>query len=456
MFDSLSKNISSAFSELRGVRIIKESHIEAVTAKIRMALLEADVALEVVDDFIAKVKFQSLGEKVIKSVSPEQMFIKIVQDEIEKLLGSDDVGLNYVNNGVAVFLLVGLQGTGKTTSCAKLAKLLSEKHNKKVLTASLDSYRPAAKEQLQIMSLKAGVENLEYNEKEKPEKTAKRALKYANKNNFEVLLLDTAGRLSIDKELIDEVKKIKKITQPVETFLVGDSLSGQDAVNTARVFNDEIALTGLILTRLDGDARGGACLSMKYITNVPIKFQGFGEKIDDFDLFYPDRIASRILDMGDITSLVEKAQEHVSEEDATKIQEKMMKGSFDLDDLLKQIKTMKKMGGMTSMLSMIPGAGKIKDMMADKNFDDKSVTHQEALILSMTKWERQNPDKLNTSRKKRIARGSGQKIVQVNQLLKKFKDMQKMTKKFGNMDQGQMEAMMQQMQGGMPGGGGFK
>ena len=266
------------------------------------------------------------------------------------------------------------------------------------------------------------------------------------------MILDTAGRLSIDQELIDEVKRVKKITDPVETLLVADSLSGQDAVNTAKIFNKETELTGLILTRLDGDQRGGACLSMKYITKLPIKFQGYGESVNDFDVFYPDRIASRILDMGDIVSLVEKASEVVSEQEAQDLQKKLAKGKFDLDDLLKQIKTMKKMGGMSSLLAMIPGAGKIKEMMATQGIDEKSIAHQEALILSMTKWERQNPEKLNSSRKKRIAQGAGLKMVNVNQLLKKFKDMQKMTKKFGNMDQSQMEAMMAQMQGKMPGG----
>jgi signal recognition particle subunit SRP54 len=452
MFESLSQNIGKAFSSFKGVRVIKESHIEETVDQIRMALLEADVALEVVDEFVTSVKFKALGEHVIKSVSPEQMFIKIVQDEIIKLLGEGDVKLNFQNKGVSVFLMVGLQGTGKTTSAAKLAKVLSEKYNKKVLTASLDSYRPAAKEQLKIMSEKAGVESLEYDEKEKPEKTAKRALKFAKKNDFDILILDTAGRLSIDQELIDEVKRVKKITDPVETLLVADSLSGQDAVNTAKIFNKETELTGLILTRLDGDQRGGACLSMKYITKLPIKFQGYGESVNDFDVFYPDRIASRILDMGDIVSLVEKASEVVSEQEAQDLQKKLAKGKFDLDDLLKQIKTMKKMGGMSSLLAMIPGAGKIKEMMATQGIDEKSIAHQEALILSMTKWERQNPEKLNSSRKKRIAQGAGLKMVNVNQLLKKFKDMQKMTKKFGNMDQSQMEAMMAQMQGKMPGG----
>jgi signal recognition particle subunit SRP54 len=452
MFESLSQNIGKAFSSFKGVRVIKESHIEETVDQIRMALLEADVALEVVDEFVTSVKFKALGEHVIKSVSPEQMFIKIVQDEIIKLLGEGDVKLNFQNKGVSVFLMVGLQGTGKTTSAAKLAKVLSEKYSKKVLTASLDSYRPAAKEQLKIMSEKAGVESLEYDEKEKPEKTAKRALKFAKKNDFDVLILDTAGRLSIDQELIDEVKRVKKISDPVETLLVADSLSGQDAVNTAKIFNKETELTGLILTRLDGDQRGGACLSMKYITKLPIKFQGYGESVNDFDVFYPDRIASRILDMGDIVSLVEKAGEVVSEQEAQDLQKKLAKGKFDLDDLLKQIKTMKKMGGMSSLLAMMPGAGKIKDMMATQGIDEKSIAHQEALILSMTKWERQNPEKLTSSRKRRIAKGSGLKMVNVNQLLKKFKDMQKMTKKFGNMDQSQMEAMMAQMQGKMPGG----
>jgi len=433
MFASLTKNISKAFDNLKGKKILSSSDIEAVIKDIRIALLEADVALDIVQDFCKAVGEKAVGEEVVKSVSPEQMFIKIVQDEITNILSSGDQELS-LSNKKDVILVVGLQGSGKTTSTAKLARYLKEKKKKKVLVAGADIYRPAAQEQLAIMAEKAGVDSVPIVAKEKPEKIVKRSLKILKKEDYDILLIDTAGRLSIDQELIKELKALKKISSPVETLLVADSLTGQDAVNTARNFNDEVALTGIVLTRVDGDQRGGAALSMKYETNVPIKFMGMGEDIKEFDQFQPERIATRILDMGDIVSLVEKAQEVVSEEDAKSLEEKFKKGNFDLDDLLKQIRNMKKMGGMGAVLGMIPGAGKMKEMMDNRNIDEKDIASQEAIILSMTAFERSYPEKLNTSRKRRIAKGSGTSIQKVNRLLKKFKDMQKMMKKMRNMD----------------------
>lgn len=434
MFGNLSKGIAKAFDNLKGKKILNAADIDAVIKDIRVALLEADVGLDIVQGFCKAVAEQAVGQEVVKSVSPEQMFIKIVQDEITKILSSGQQELQ-LSNKKEVVLVVGLQGSGKTTTTAKLARYLQEKKKKqKILVVSVDVYRPAAQEQLAIMAEKAGVDSVPIVQKEKPEKIVKRALKILKKEDYDLLLIDTAGRLSIDKELIKELKTIKKMSAPVETLLVADSLTGQDAVNTARNFNDEVLLTGIVLTRVDGDQRGGAALSMKYETNVPIKFMGTGEDIKDFDLFQPERIATRILDMGDIVSLVEKAHEVVSEEDAQELEAKFRKGQFDLGDLLKQIRSMKKMGGMSAVLSMMPGAGKIKQMMDNKNIDEKDIMHQEAIILSMTKYERIFPEKLNTSRKRRIAKGSGTSMQQVNRLLKRFKDMQKMMKKVRGMN----------------------
>jgi signal recognition particle subunit SRP54 len=441
MFDSLTKNLSKSFEVFNRKKIISESDIQDSIKEVRMALLEADVAYSVVEEFCLKVSQQAVGEKVTKNVSPGEQFIKIVQDEIEDILGKEQPELD-LSSKKDVVLMIGLQGSGKTTSSAKLAKFLEEKKGKKVLLASTDIYRPAAQEQLAIMAERAGVDSLEIVPKEKPEKITKRALKKLKKENYDCLIIDSAGRLSIDDELIKELKNIKKIADPSEILFVADAISGQDAVLTAKNFNEKIGITGLIFTRVDGDQRGGAVLSVKYETGAPIKFLGVGEDIKDFEVFSPDRVASRILDMGDIVGLVEKAQEVVSEEDAKELEGKFMAGRLDLEDLLKQFKTMKKMGGLGSLVSMIPGAGKIKDAMNSQGVDDKSITHQEAIILSMTKFERRNPEKLNTSRKKRVARGSGTSIQMVNQLLKRLKMMQKMARKFGGMDQQELMGMM--------------
>ena len=443
MFDSLTKNISKAFDNLRGKKLLNQSDIEAVIKDIRLALLEADVALDVVQDFCAVVSEKAIGTEIIKNVSAEQSFVKIIQDEITNILSDGRQELE-LSNKKDVILMVGLQGSGKTTTSAKLAKYLKDKKHKKILVAGVDTYRPAAQEQLAIMAEKAGVDSLEIIPKEKPEKIVKRAMKTLKKQDYDLLIIDTAGRLSIDSELIKELKAIKKISAPSETLLVADSLTGQDAINTANNFNDEIAVTGIVLTRVDGDQRGGAALSMKYATKLPIKFMGVGEDIAEFELFQPDRIATRILDMGDIVSFVEKAQELVDKEEAADLEKKFQKGNFDLDDLLKQIRNMKKMGGMKAMLNMIPGAGKIKEKIGDKTPDEKDIAYQEAIILSMTKYEKSHPDKLNTSRKRRIAQGSGTSIQKVNQLLKKFKQMQKMMHKLRNMDPSELMSMMGQ------------
>jgi signal recognition particle subunit SRP54 len=442
MFDGLTKNISKAFDGLRGKKVIGSSDIEEAIAQVRIALLEADVALPVVTEFNEKVKEKALGEDVVKGVSPVQMVIKIIQDEIENILKSDNQELNLTTTPPAVILMVGLQGSGKTTSTAKLARLLRAKQNKKVLVASLDVYRPAAQEQLAIMAERAGVDSLEIVKKEKPEKITKRALKEAKRGGYDILLLDSAGRLSIDKELLKELSAVKKISKPIETLLVVDAMTGQDAVTTAKNFNEETGITGIVLTRIDGDARGGAALSMKYVTGAPIKFIGTGEGVADFETLQADRLASRILDMGDITSLVEKAQEVVGEDEMAKMEENLRKGKFDFNDLLAQLKNMKKMGGFSSVLSLVPGAGKIKEAMKNANIDESVIAKQEAIILSMTKYERGYPERLNTSRKNRIAKGSGGNIQQVNQLVKKHKDMQKMMKRMRGMDPEKIKSMM--------------
>ena len=443
MFNSLTKNISKSFDNFRNKRVIRAEDIEETIKNIRMSLLEADVNIEVVKEFCQNISSKAIGAEVVKSVNPADQFVKIVQDEITAILssGNNEIDLSAKQ---AVIMMVGLQGSGKTTSAAKLAKYLTDKKKQKILVASTDIYRPAAREQLEIMAQKAGVDSLEIIAKEKPEKILKRALKHQKKYDYDVLIIDTAGRLSIDKELIKELKTLKKICNPVETILVADSLTGQDAVNTAQNFNDEVALTAIALTRVDGDQRGGAALSMKYSVNAPIKFIGVGERIEDFELFQADRVASRILDMGDIVSLVEKAQEVIAEEDVKDVEHKFKQGTLDLNDLLKQIRNMKKMGGFNSVLSLIPGAGKIKEAMSNANLDDKEIVRQEAIILSMTMHERQNPDKLNTSRKRRIASGSGTSVQLVNRLLKKFKEMQKMMKKMRGMNPNDLMGMMNQ------------
>jgi signal recognition particle subunit SRP54 len=443
MFNSLTKSLGKAFENFRGKKIIGAKDVEAAIREIRVALLEADVALDVAKEFCQKIEEKAVGQEVVKSVSPEQMMIKIVQDELTQILTSEKSELQLDPKAkINVILLVGLQGSGKTTTAAKIAKYLKEKKGLNPLLASLDVYRPAAQEQLQILAQNESIADLPIISGEKPEKITKRALKFAAKEAHDVVILDTAGRLSIDQDLLNELKKIEKISAPVETMLVADALTGQDAINTAKNFSETVKLTGVVLTRVDGDMRGGAALSMTQTTNCPIKFLGMGEKMDALELMQPDRIASRILDMGDVVSLVEKAQEVVDEEEAADLEKKLRKGNFDLNDLLKQFKTMKKMGGFSSVLSLVPGAGKIKEMMKDKNVDEKLIFSQEAIILSMTKEERANPDKLNTSRKRRIARGSGLHIQDINRLLKRFKEMQKMMKRMQGMDQSQIEQMM--------------
>jgi signal recognition particle subunit SRP54 len=438
MFASLSENLGKIFDKLTRRGFLSEQDVDLAMREVRIALLEADVSLPVVRDFINKVKEVAIGEEVIKSISPAQMVIKVVQDQLTETLGSEFQELNLAITPPAVIMMVGLQGAGKTTCSAKLALRLKEKQNKKVLVASLDVNRPAAQEQLAVLARQAGVESLEIMPGQRPVAIAERALKTAKTEGYDVLILDTAGRLHIDYELMQELETVKKNTNPIETMLVADSLTGQDAVNIASQFNQRLSLTGIILTRIDGDNRGGAALSMRFTTGCPIKFLGSGEKLSDLQEFHPKRIASRILGMGDIVSLVEKAAETVNQEEAEKLAKKFKKGSFDLNDLASQIRNIKKMGGLGSMLSFLPGIGKIKDKLGEGKIDEKLLARQEAIIYSMTKQERKFPKLLNASRKKRIAAGAGVTVQDVNRLMKQYLDMSTVIKKLGKMDKKSM------------------
>ncbi len=430
MFESLSKKLTASLDQLFRKGTLNEADIDAALREVRIALLEADVALPVVRSFIADIKEKIIGEKVIAGVSPGNMVIKLVYDALVALLGGASAEINLAATPPAVILMVGLQGSGKTTTTGKLAKRLREKHNKRVLVASLDVYRPAAQQQLASVAETAQVDSLPIVAGEMPQAITKRALDAARKGGFDVLLLDTAGRLHVDAELMDELKNVKQLAQPVETLLVADAMTGQDAVNIATAFHETIGITGIVLTRLDGDARGGAALSMHHVTGQPIKFAGMGEKLDALEPFHPERIASRILDKGDIVSFVEKASVAMQSAEAEASAKRAMKGQFDMNDMLGHIRQIQNMGGIGSVMNMMPGMGKMKDAMQGKTVDDSVVKRQEAIILSMTAKERANPDLLNASRRRRIATGAGTQVQQVNQLVKQYQQMETMMKQF--------------------------
>ena len=451
MFQNLSDKLGNVFTKLRGKAALSEADIDDAMREVRVALLEADVALPVVREFIAKAKERIVGAEIVKSVSPAQMVIKLVQDQITEMLGSENQALDLNAAPPVVIMMVGLQGSGKTTSSGKLANRLKVRQNKKVLLASLDIYRPAAQEQLVILGKQIGVDVLPIINGQKPVEITRRAMDMAK--HYDILILDTAGRTHIDEELMREAAEIQALAVPRETLLVADSLTGQDAVNIAKEFNEKLGLTGIILTRIDGDARGGAALSMKTVTGKPIKFVGVGEKIEEFEEFYPERIAGRILDKGDIVSLVEKAAEQIDEAEARKIEAKMKKGEFDLDDLAKQFDMMNKMGGMGSLMGMIPGLGKMRAQINEKLEDEsaqKGIRRMRAIMSSMTMYERQNPKVMNGGRKARIARGAGVQVADVNKLLKQHRNMSDMMKKFGKMDK---KALMRSGMGGLMKGG---
>jgi signal recognition particle subunit SRP54 len=449
MFESLSEKLGGVFSKLRGKGALSENDVMAVSREIRIALLEADVALPVVKEFISTIKDKAVGQDVIKGVNPGQQVIKIVHDALVEMLGSEADELKFTTPPSA-YLMVGLQGSGKTTSTAKIAKHLTDKQNKKVLMASLDVYRPAAQEQLKQLGEQTGVATLEIVEGQKPVDIANRAMDTARKEGYDVVMLDTAGRLSIDEELMDEVAAIKKATNPIETLLIADAMTGQDAVQTATAFDERVELSGIMLTRVDGDARGGAAMSMKAVTGKPIKLIGVGEKWDALETFHPERIAGRILGMGDVVSLVEKAVETVDAEEAKKMADKFKKGQFDFNDMLSQMQQMKKMGGMGAMMKLMPGLGNMSSQLEEAGMDDSFIKRQEAIIYSMTKAEREKPELLNMKRKQRIAAGSGTSVQDINKLVKQHKQMSTVMKKMKKMGMG---GMMKQMKGLMGGKG---
>jgi len=429
MFENLTTKFEEVFSSLKKAPSLDEKQVDEGLRGIRQALLEADVSLDVAKKFIENVKPKALGQEIIRSTSPGQMVVKVVYDELVKLLGenSEDINLNAVPP--VPMMLVGLQGSGKTTTTAKLAKFLEKNKKKKIMMVSLDVYRPAAQEQLKSLGEQNDILTLPIIEGQLPEDICRRAISAANLNGAEVILFDTAGRTQIDLQMMSEIKQIESIIKPTETFLVADSLTGQVAAEVAKEFKNTVNLTGIILTRADGDARGGAAVSMKYVSNVPIKFLGIGEKIENIEIFHPDRIANRILGMGDIVSLVEKASQDLSEENIKKTEENLKKGSFSMEDYLTQLRQMKKMGGIEGVMSFLPGVSKIKSQMDQSGIDEKIITQNEAVILSMTKKERENPKIIDGSRKKRIANGSGSDIATINKLLKQFKMMSEMMKK---------------------------
>jgi signal recognition particle subunit SRP54 len=434
MFENLTSRFEEIFSSLKKAPSLNESQVDEGLRKIRQALLEADVALPVVKELIKNIKPKAIGQEIIKSTSPGQMIVKVVFDEIVKILGDTRAELNLKAVPPVCLMLVGLQGSGKTTTAAKLAKYLEKNNKKKSLLVSLDIYRPAAQEQLNVLGEKNSIQTLPIVKGQLPLDILKRAMNAATLSGVDVIIIDTAGRTQIDLSMMSEIKEIKNLSNPTETILVADSLTGQVAVNVAQEIKKTVDLTGIILTRVDGDGRGGAALSMKFATDTPVKFIGTGEKISQLDIFYPDRIANRILGMGDVVSLVEKASQDLDKENIKKTEENLKAGLFSMDDYLSQLRQMKKMGGMEGVLSMLPGVSKIKKQMDQANVDENIIKINEAIILSMTKEERSNPKIINNSRKKRISIGSGTDSATINKLLKQFKMMTNMMKKMSKGD----------------------
>jgi signal recognition particle subunit SRP54 len=460
MFESLSNRLNDVFDRLRRRGTLSEDDVGAAMREIRVALLEADVALPVVRDFVAGVRAEAVGQQVVRSVTPGQMVVKIVHDHLVSVLagegdgmrgGQDAIGGLDLNAPAPVaVMLVGLQGSGKTTTAAKIALRLKTRDRKKVLMASLDVQRPAAQEQLAQLGRQTGVDTLPVINGQRPIEIARRALQMGRTEGYDVVLLDTAGRLHVDEELMIEVAAVRDAATPHQTLLVADAMTGQDAVNVAKAFTDRLGVTGIVLTRTDGDARGGAALSMRHVTGKPIVFIGTGEKIDALEPFHPGRVAGRILGMGDVVSLVEKAAETADQDEAQRLAKKFEQGQFDLDDLAGQLRQLRRMGGMSSMLGMLPGVGKIKRQIDAANLDERLLVRQEAIISSMTARERKNPNLLNGSRRRRIAAGAGVGVPEVNRLMKQYTDMAGMMKKMKKL--GQKGLMRHGLQALMPGG----
>ncbi|GLR14124.1 signal recognition particle protein [Chitinimonas viridis] len=448
MFDNLQSRLSTVVKTLRGHARLTEDNISDAMREVRMALLEADVALPVVKTFVAQVKERALGQEVMGSLTPGQAVIGVVHDELKKLMGDHNDSLNLAAVPPAIVLMAGLQGAGKTTTTGKLAKRLKEDSKKKVLVVSADVYRPAAIEQLKLLAGQVGVEWFPSDPKQAPADIARAALDHAKRHFFDVLIVDTAGRLAIDEAMMAEIKQLHALLNPIETLFVVDAMQGQDAVNTARAFGEALPLTGVVLTKLDGDARGGAALSVRHVTGKPIKFIGVGEKVGGLEPFHPERMASRILGMGDVLSLIEQVQQTVDVEEAEKLAKKMKSGKgFDLEDFLAQIQQMKKMGGMSGLLDKLPGMGQMSQAMQGPEAE-KAMRRVEGIIRSMTPLERRKPELLKASRKRRIAAGAGVSVQEVNRLLKQFEDMQKMMKQFSGKN---MFKLMKGMKGMLPG-----
>lgn len=449
MFDGLSDRLSGIFDGLTKRGSLKESDVEAAMREVRIALLEADVALPVVKDFIDAVKKEAVGQEVLRSVTPGQMVIKIVHDHLVEVLGPENEAINLADNPPAAVLMVGLQGSGKTTTTAKLGRHLTIREKKKTLMASLDIYRPAAQQQLKVLGEQTEIQTLTPVMGELPVAIAQRAMDTGRKEGFDVVLLDTAGRVTLDEEMMAEVAAVRDAVQPTEVLLVADALTGQDAVNTAAAFQEKTGVTGIVLTRVDGDSRGGAALSMRAVTGCPIKYLGVGEKVEDLEAFNAERLAGRIFGMGDVVGLVEKASEVVDKEEADKLAKKMLKGQFTLEDMAEQLKQIRKMGDMEGLMAMLPGVAKIKNQIANQGIDNSLIKRQEAIILSMTPKERQNANIIKASRRKRIASGSGTSVQEVNKVLKQHKQMSAMMKKMGKKG---MKGLMGGLGGVGPGG----
>ena len=451
MFETLNEKLENIVKSIQGRAIISEKDLDSTMREIRIVLLEADVALPVVKDFIESIKKNITGQEVLKSIKPDQMIIKLVHDELISILGSNNEPLKIEKTGITKILFCGLQGSGKTTSVAKIAKHLQKESKKKILLVSADIYRPAAQKQLKILSQQLNLEFFDHQNLDSVETITKDTLSYASKNLIDIILFDTAGRQIVDQDMMIELKKIHSLLNPHETLLVADSLTGQDAVNVAKSFAETVAITGSVLTRIDGDGRGGAALSIKSITGAPIKFIGTGEKINDLEAFYPERIADRILGRGDIISLVEKASENIDQKEMEVLAKKMSKGKFDLEDFANQLKQMNKMGGVSGIMSLLPGVSKAQKLMAENNISDDFINHQVAIINSMTKKEKSYPDIIKASRKIRIANGSGTRVQDVNKLLKQFLQSQKMMKKMKSMGKGGLPSdFIQKIQSKLP------
>ncbi|MEC2077006.1 signal recognition particle protein [Metabacillus fastidiosus] len=439
-FEGLADRLQNTMAKIRGKGKVNEADVKEMMREVRLALLEADVNFKVVKDFIKRVSERAVGQEVMKSLTPGQQVIKVVKEELTELMGGEQSQIAVSNRPPTVIMMVGLQGAGKTTTTGKLANLLRKKHNRSPLLVAADIYRPAAIKQLETLGKQLSMPVFSLGDKVSPVEIAKQALEFAKKEHHDYVLIDTAGRLHIDEELMGELKDVKELSKPDEIFLVVDAMTGQDAVNVADSFNEQLGLTGVVLTKLDGDTRGGAALSIRSVTNTPIKFIGLGEKLDALEAFHPERMASRILGMGDVLTLIEKAQANVDAEKVKELEQKMRTQSFTLDDFLDQLGQVRNMGPLEDILGMLPGANKIKGLK-NMQVDEKQIGHVEAIIRSMTKVEKEQPEIINASRKKRIAKGSGTSVQEVNRLIKQFDDMKKMMKQMTNMTKGKKKGL---------------